>query len=63
MIVPLASVIWMLREAWNDLYRLSFVITALVYSISELFFWHNLGLGLLLVTWCLYAAAEQNASS
>lgn len=58
----LASVVWMFVTARRDIFRTSFVICALVFSISELFFWHKMGLSLLITTWALYAAAAEDKS-
>jgi len=56
----LLSVIWLFVVAKQDIYRTCFVICALVFSVSEMFFWHKMGLSLLISTWALYSAAEES---
>lgn len=54
----MVTILWLFYAARNDVYRTSFVVCALVFSISELFFLHKLGFSLLVATWALYAAAK-----
>lgn len=56
----LTSCVWMFVAAKRDVYRLSFLGFAIVFSFIELFFCNKMGLSLLMVCWALYAAAEQN---
>lgn len=50
----------MFVRAKRDPYLLLFLGFSIVFSFSELFMTHNLGLGLLLSSWALYSAAECN---
>lgn len=52
--------IWMGAVAGGCPYRLAFLGFAFVFSFSEIFFTNKMGLSLLMASWALYAAAEQN---
>lgn len=52
------SVAWLFVAARRDLYRTCLITCSVVFSVSELFFWHKMGLSLLVTTWALYSAAE-----
>lgn len=56
----LATVVWLFIVAKSDIYRTCFVTCAVVFSVSELFFLHKMGLSLLVTTWALYSAAEDS---
>lgn len=55
-----ATVLWLLFVAKGDRSLMMFVGFSIVFSFSELFMTHNLGLGLLMSSWALYSAAERN---
>jgi hypothetical protein len=59
----LATNIWLFATARQDPYRLMFLGFSVVFSFSELFMTHNLGLGLLMSCWALYSAAECNRTN
>lgn len=59
----LATILWLFTRARHDPYRLLFLWFSLVFSFSELFMTHNLGLGLLTSCWALYSAAERNRTN
>ncbi|UCV19175.1 O-antigen ligase family protein [Ferribacterium limneticum] len=52
--------LWMARSARRNVYQLAFLGFAVIFSFSEIFFTNKMGLSLLMASWALYAAAEQN---
>lgn len=54
---------WLFYRARRDAYRLLFLGFSMVFSFSEIFFTHNLGLGLLMACWALYSAADKNTNN
>ena len=52
--------LWMGISALRNAYQLAFLGFAVIFSFSEIFFTNKLGLSLLMASWALYAAAEQN---
>lgn len=56
----LVSCVWLLRVAQEDAFRQSFVVLAIIFGLSEIFFANNLGFGLLVASWALYSAAADN---
>lgn len=61
LLVSLVSTcLWMGRSALKNVYQLAFLGFAVVFSFSEIFFTNKMGLSLLMASWALYSAAEQN---
>jgi O-antigen ligase len=56
----LSTCIWMGLVTRNNVYQLAFLGFSLVFAASEIFFANKMGLSLLMASWALYAAAEQN---
>lgn len=52
--------LWMGRSARRNVYQLAFLGFAVIFSFSEIFFTNKMGLSLLMASWALYSAAEQN---
>lgn len=59
----LVTSFWLFARAKRDPYRLMFLGFSMVFSFSELFMTHNLGLGLLMSCWALYSAAEYSRAN
>ena len=59
----LTTCIWMGVSARRNVFCLAFLGFALVFSVSEIFFTNKMGLSLLMASWALYSAAEQNQQS
>lgn len=59
----LSTSLWLFARARHDPYLLLFLGFSIVFSFSELFMTHNLGLGLLMSCWALYSAAERNRTN
>lgn len=55
-----STCLWMATSARKNVYQLAFIGFAFVFSFSEIFFTNKLGLSLLMASWALYSAAEQN---
>lgn len=60
MLAYFATCIWMWLAARGNVYQLAFLGFSIVFGVSEIFFTNKIGLSLLMVSWALYAAAEQN---
>ena len=56
----LSTCIWMGLVARHNVYQLAFLGFSLLFGFSEIFFANKMGLSLLMASWALYAAAEQN---
>lgn len=54
------TVAWLGVSSSGNVYRLAFLGFAVIFSFSEIFFTNKLGLSLLMASWALYSAAEQN---
>lgn len=52
--------LWMARSARRNVYQLALLGFAVIFSFSEIFFTNKMGLSLLMASWALYSAAEQN---
>jgi hypothetical protein len=59
----IVTISWLFIRAKNDPYLLLFLGFAVVFSFAELFWTHNLGLGLVMSCWALYSAAERNRAT
>lgn len=55
-----ASSVWIGIAAGGSIFLQMFLGFALIFSFSEIFFTNKMGLSLLMATWALYSAAEQN---
>ena len=60
LLAQVTTCIWMGISARRDVFRWAFLGFAVVFSFSEIFFTNKMGLSLLMASWALYAAAEQN---
>jgi len=54
------SYLWMGIAAGGSIFHQMFLGFALVFGFSEIFFTNKMGLSLLMASWALYSAAEQN---
>ena len=56
----LVTCVWMGIAAGGSVYLLAFLGFSVAFGLSEIFFTNKMGLSLLMASWALYAAAEQN---